>query len=161
MRRFKFPLHTLLKLRKLREREAKRKVAAQRAEIARLDRLNEATWAEISAQHALLLQSQQRGPVEPAALARGRVWIAHLRSTIAQRTLLRGEMTLRLEQLQKEFTAARQQARIIQKLRERRWSEYRHERERREQAAADELAQHLHGSQAVSEVLSGDPAAVG
>jgi flagellar protein FliJ len=146
MRRFQFPLQTLLKIRHLREREAKRKVAAQRAEIARLDRLNDATWTEISAQHEALLQTQQRPRVQPTELARGRAWIAHLRATIAQRMLLRAEMTAKLEQLQAEFTAARQQARIIQKLRQRRWDEYRHQRDRKEQAASDELAQQLQSS---------------
>ncbi|NLG44369.1 MAG: hypothetical protein GX547_14085 [Phycisphaerae bacterium] len=143
MRRFRFPLQTLLKVRKLREREAKRKVAAQRADIARLDRLNEATWAEISAQHAGLLQNQQQPFIKPADLARTRTWIAHLRATIAQRTLLRAEMTARLQQLQSEYNAARQEARIIEKLRQRRWDEYRRQRDRKEQSAADELAQQL------------------
>jgi flagellar FliJ protein len=143
MRRFSFPLQTLLKVRKLREREAKRKVAAQRAEIARLDQLNQATWAEISAQHATLLQNQQHRMIEPTDLARARAWIAHLQATVAQRTLLRSEMTARLQELQSEFVAARQQALIIEKLRQRRWDDYRRQRDRKEQAASDELAQQL------------------
>jgi len=143
-RRFHFPLATLLKVRELREREAKRKVAMQQAGIARLDRLNELTWQEILTQQAALREAQERGRVEPAELARGRAWIAHLRGTIAQRQAQRGEMVKRLEQLQADFREARKQTRIIQKLRERRQDQYRRELKRREQAATAELAQHLH-----------------
>jgi len=59
-----------------------------------------------------------------------------------------------LHKLQAEFQAARTQARIIERLRERRWDQYVRDRERRDQAAADELAQQLHGSEAPA-ALSG------
>ncbi|HPM24737.1 MAG TPA: flagellar FliJ family protein [Phycisphaerae bacterium] len=144
-RRFQFRLETLLRVRQLREREAKRNVAAQRAEIARLDRLNEQTAEEIARQQEILLQGQQRGVLDPLTLQRGRAWIGHLRRTIAQRHVQRAEMVSRLRELQALWQAARTQARIIEKLRERRWTEYRRTRDRQEQAAADELAQQLHG----------------
>jgi flagellar FliJ protein len=142
-RRFEFRLETLLRVRQLREREAKRKVAAQRAEIARLDRLNRQTAEEISRQQAELLEGQRAGRVDPLTLQRGRAWIAHLRRTIALRQVQRTEMLAQLQQLQAAWHAARTQARIIEKLRERRWEQYVHERARQEQAASDELAQQL------------------
>jgi flagellar FliJ protein len=142
-RRFDFRLGTLLRVRQLREQEAKRKVAAQRAEIARLDRLNRQTADDILRQQAELLEGQQHGRLDPLSLQRGRAWIAHLRRTIALRDLQRAEMTARLQQLQALWHAARTQARIIEKLRERRWQQYVRERRRDEQAAADELAQQL------------------
>jgi len=143
-RRFEFRLETLLRVRQLREREAKRKVAAQRAEIARLDRLNRQTAEEISRQQAELLEDQRAGRVDPLTLQRGRAWIAHLRRTIALRQVQRTEMLAQLQQLQAAWHAVRTQARIIEKLRERRWEQYVHERARKEQAASDELAQQLH-----------------
>ncbi len=142
-RRFRFRLQTLLKVRQLREREAKRKVAAQRAEIARLDRLNEQTAVEISRQQEALCVAQQQGRLDPLALQRGRAWIAYLRQTIAVRLVQRAERVAQLKQLQAAWHAARTQMRAIEKLRERRWQEYVHDRQRRDQAAADELAQHL------------------
>ncbi len=146
-RRFRFRLQTLLKVRRLREREAKRKVAAQRAVIARLDRLNEQTSTEILQQQDVLMYGQQQGRLDPAALQRGRAWIAYLRKTMSLRLLQRAELLDQLHRLQAEFQAARTQSRIIEKLRERRWSEYVRDRERRDQAAADELAQQLLGVQ--------------
>lgn len=143
-RRFRFPLQTLLKVRRLREREAKRKVAAQHAEIARLDQLDQAARREIAARQGALLDHQRHRYLDPRDLSRGWSWIAHLRSTMAQRQALRAEMVKELERLQAEFRAARQQTRIIEKLRERRWDEYSRDRRRHEQAAADEVAQQLH-----------------
>lgn len=142
-KRFRFPLQTLLEVRELREREAKRSVAAKSAEIARLDRLNEDTAAEIVRQQEVLLAAQQQGLLEPLELQRGRAWIAHLRKTIATRQVQRGELVEQLKELQARLREARTQTRIIQKLRERRWNEYVRERNRTDQAANDELAQHL------------------
>ena len=144
-KRFEFRLQTLGRVRELRQREAKRKVAAKHAEIALLDRLNEQTAAEISRQQALLLADQQQGRLDPLSLQRGRAWIAFLRRTIAQRHAQRADLTTQLQELLVAYREARTQMRIIEKLRERRWNEYVHERDRQEQAAADELAQQLLG----------------
>lgn len=143
-RRFEFRLETLLRVRQSREREAKRKVAAQRAALARLDRLNADTMAEMSRHQQALLDDQRAGLLDPLSLQRGRAWIAHLRRTIAERHVQRRELVAQLQQLQAAFQQARTELRIIEKLRERRWSQYVRARDRNEQAAADELAQHLH-----------------
>ena len=148
-RRFQFQLETMLRVRQLREREAKRKVAAKRAEIALVDRLNTQTVEEISRQQAALLAGQREGRLDPLTLQRGRAWIGHLRRTIGQRHVQRAELLAQWQELQAAWHAARTQARIIEKLRERRWEEYVHDRERKEQAAADELAQQLHRHEAI------------
>jgi flagellar FliJ protein len=142
-KRFRFQLETLLRVRQLREREAQRKVAAKRAEIAQLDRFNEQTAREISEQQNALLRDQQPGQVNPTRLVRGRAWIMHLRGVIAQREAQRAVLARALEQLLTELRQARTQTRIIEKLRQRRWDAYRRQRDRREQAEADELAQQL------------------
>ena len=148
-RRFQFRLETLLRVRQLHEREAKRKVAAKRAEIALVDRLNEQTAAEISRQQEVLLTGQRQGRLDPLTLQRGRAWIAHLRRTIGQRYVQRTDLVAQWQELQAAWHAARRAARIIEKLRARRWEEYVHDRERKEQAAADELAQQLLGHEAL------------
>ena len=144
-KRFRFSLQTLLEVRRLREREAERQVAAQNAEIARVDRLNEQTTEEIGQQQAMLLEAQQRGELDPQALQRGRAWIAHLRRTIGQRQQQRAELVERLHELQTAWREARTQTRVIDKLRERRRTEHVRKEDRKEQAAADELAQQLQG----------------
>jgi flagellar protein FliJ len=148
-RRFQFRLETLLRVRQLREREAKRKVAAKRAEIALVDRLNAQTAEEILRQQEALLAGQREGRLDPLTLQRGRAWIGHLRRTIGQRHVQRAELVTQWQELQAAWHAARTQARAIEKLRERRWEEYVHDRERQEQAAADELAQQLQSHEAI------------
>ncbi len=141
-RRFVFRLQTLLKVRELREREARRKVGAKQAEIARLDQLNRQTAQEIQRCQAEL-RGCQRGHLHPAELTRRRAWIAYLRQTIAQRQAQRVELVAQLEQLLREWRTVRTQHRIIEKLREKRYDEYRRELRRSEQAASDELARQL------------------
>ena len=147
MKRFEFRLQTLLDVRQLHEREAKRRVAAKNAEIARLDLLNAQTLVEIERQQALLLELQQSGAIDPLTLSRGRAWIAHLRRSTALRQLEKTQLLEQLRDLQAKLRDARTQTRIIEKLRERRWNQYRDDVDRKEQAAADELAQQLHGRQ--------------
>lgn len=144
-RRFEFRLQTLLRVRQLREREAKRKVSAKRAEIAHLDSLNEQTTREIWQRQADLLAAQQKGEIDLVELQRGRNWIAHLRRTIATRQSQRAELVDQLRGLQEQLREARTQTRIIEKLRDRRQKDHDRSEARREQDEADELAQQLHG----------------
>ncbi len=142
-RRFRFRLQTLLEVRQLHEREAKRRVAAKSAEIALLDGLREETAAEVLRQQDVLLAAQQQGRLDPLALQRGRAWVAHLRKTITLLQVQREELSQQLKDLQARLRTARTQTRIIEKLRARRWHTYVHDRTRHEQAADDELARQL------------------
>ena len=149
-RRFQFRLETLLRVRELREREAKRKVGAKHAEIAQIDRLNRQTDEEISRRQDRLREYQQQAVLAPEELVRERAWIAYLRRTIAERRAIRAGLLDELATLQAELREARKQKLIIEKLRERRWEEYTRDRRRREQAESDELARQLLGHQSAS-----------
>ena len=142
-KRFTFRLETLLRVRELREREAKRKVGAKQAEIARIDLLNRQTADDI-AKRQVALRDLQHGPVAPNELIRERAWIGHLRRTIVERQTVKAEFVAQLEVLQEQLRQARTQKRVIEKLRERRWQEHVHHTQRREQAESDELARQLH-----------------
>jgi flagellar export protein FliJ len=143
-KRFRFRLDTLLKVRTLRERAAMRRVAAQRAEIARLDLADRQTRDAIAAQHRTLLLHQQTTRVDPTTLQRGRAWIAHLRKTMVLRDIERGKLQQGLGELQDRLRQARTDKRIIEKLRERREQEHVRDQARREQAEAEDLARQLH-----------------
>lgn len=147
-RRFHFPLDTLLRVRELREREAKRKVGLKQAEIARLDRLDRETAEEILRRQEAL-GARQRGSFTSGDLMRERAWIAYLRRTIYQRQESRRELVKQLDELRKLFLHARTQTRIIDKLRERRWENYVKDRRRREQSEADDLARTLLGYEGI------------
>jgi flagellar FliJ protein len=143
-KRFQFRLETLLRVREIREREAKRKVGVKQAEIARVDQLNRLTAEEISQRQNALRAQQGQGVLDPDTLLRERAWIAYLRQTIVERQTFRAGLVRELATLQAELRQARRQKRTIEKLRERRWEEYIKCRKRREQAESDELARQLH-----------------
>lgn len=147
-KRFHFPLETLLRVRELREREAKRKVGLKQAEIARLDRLDRETAEEILRRQESL-RTWQGGGFTSGDLMRERAWIAYLRRTIYQRQESRRELVKQLDELRKLFLHARTQTRIIDKLRERRWEKYVKDRHRREQSEADDLARTLLGYEGI------------
>lgn len=143
-KRFVFRLETVQRVRALREREAQRKVAAKRAEIARLDELNRAAAADIRREQERLVGEQRGAAVDPRGLARGRAWVTHLRTTILQREEQKRARLAELEELQDAWRETRKQLKVIEKLRERRVAAHRAEQHKREQADMDEVAQRLH-----------------
>ncbi|MCH7870513.1 MAG: flagellar FliJ family protein [Planctomycetes bacterium] len=142
-KRFRFRLETLLRIRRLSEREAQRKVAAKQAEIARIDELSRQARREILSQEDELRKRQSGERLNVADLSTRRSWIAHLQRTILLHKHLRGQREDELKKVVAELGRARTQALVVQKLRERRWSEYRKEHDRREQSELDELARQM------------------
>ena len=145
-RRFQFRLQTLLRVRELREREAKRKVGLKQAEIARLDQLDRQAAEQISAHQQVLREQQSRARLAPVELSREQAWIAYLHHTIVERQAIRAGLVSELEALRNEWHAARRRKRMVETLRDRRWDEYTKNHARREQAESDELARALHVS---------------
>ena len=145
-KRFRFRLETLLRVRRLNEREAKRKVAAKQAEIARIDEVSRQARREILTQAGVLRTEQSREKLNVAALSTRRSWIAHLKRMMLLHKQMRMEREDELKRLAGALSRARTQTQIVEKLRERRWAAYRKQRGRREQSESDELARQLHVS---------------
>lgn len=143
--RFRFRLQTLLRVRELREREARRKVSAKMAEIARIDEWNRETADDVSRIQRHILERQSTATIDARELTRQRAWVSHLRRTIAERQVAKQSLVTQLESLRAELRTARTQMRVIEKLRERRYGEWKRERGLVEQAAMDEVARQLHG----------------
>lgn len=142
-RRFQFPLQTLLRVRQQGERDAQRKLAAQRAVLARFDQLDEAAHEQIRTQQAALLSAQGQTDLNLALASRGRAWIAQLRRELTLRQLQRQQELATLATLQEQLRVARQQAKVLEKLRERRHDEWHAAHRRAEQNESDELARQL------------------
>ncbi len=148
-KRFEFRLGAVLRVRRLREDDAQRQVAAQRARIARIEELDEQTRREIASQQEQLLAMQREEHLDPREAARGRAWVAHLRHTVAQRQPVRAQLLRELTALQQALIAARRDVRALEILRDKRLAEWRRDRARREQAATDEAARNLQGRAAM------------
>lgn len=141
--RFRFKLDALLRVRRLREREARRAVAAKRAEVARLDEERRRIRTDIDAALLRLRELAHVEAFDPPAVSRCRAWIAQRRAAAALLDEKRGVLLQELEQLQAVWRDARREQRVIEKLRDRRWQDYLRDRTSREQRDADELAQQL------------------
>jgi flagellar export protein FliJ len=149
-RRFEFRLSTLLRVREMREREAQRRVGAVMGEIAKLDQSDAANRAEIARQQAELVgfgEGERRSAttIDAAQLSRVRAFIGHLQRELMLSATVRTGLNERLEALRIELQHARQQVRVLQKLRERRMEEHRTTLNRYEQAITDEAARRLPG----------------
>lgn len=143
--RFKFRLETVLRVRELREREARRKVGAKMGEIAEIDRQIEMSFQDIQQRQFGLVERQNDALIDPRELIRERAWITHLRRGIAERRGVKAERQRELDTLREELRQARVQTRMLENLRERQLTEHRRAAARREQDAMDEVAQRLHG----------------
>lgn len=145
-RRFQFSLQTLLRVRELREREARRRLGAKHAELAQVEGLVESTHRQIAAQQDAQRAAQHVGALDAAQLVRRRTWVAHLRRTLAEQQTHRAQLQRELAQLQAALAEARRQTKTIEKLRERRFEAWKRDASRAEQAQAEELAQQLHAA---------------
>lgn len=155
-RGFTFRLETLLRVRAVRERDVRRRLATERAELALLNRADDEAQTAIRSQQNSLLGLQtgmaiQSGTIRPIELARGRAWIAHLQRDMAERALLRQQRERRILEVQNELREARQQTKMIEKLRERRWGDFAQDRRRREQRETDDVGQQLRWAPALND----------
>lgn len=142
-RKFRFRLGMLLRVRRLHEREAKRKVALKQAEVARIDGLIAGGHETVAIELAALRDQQRQPRLDVRAAARRRAWIGQIRGTMLQFHTMLDVAHRELSEAIGLLNAARTQTRIVEKLRERRWEGYVKDRERTDDAEMEEVARQL------------------
>lgn len=142
-RKFQFRLQTLLRVRELREREAQRKVSRKLSEIAQEDDAIARLESQIRAHFDACLAEQRCERPDARRILRERAWSAHLQKLSIERQARRSQLLAELDPLRQALRDARVQTRMLEKLRERRLSEYQGQRDRHEQAETDEVARGL------------------
>ncbi len=138
--RAKFRLHTLLRVRELREREARRRLGAKQAEIARLDAAAAAIRDDVSRQQEAIRAMQRSASPSAGALTSGRAWIAFQRRNLAEQLRLRSQRLEEFGDLRRQWLDARRDTQALQKLRDRQAAQERERLRRAEQSALDEVA---------------------
>lgn len=134
MKRFRFPLQGLLRLRRLRERQARRELA----EVLRA--LKEAETDCEAARCAVEQAEHQLQAVQDAAQLRW--WAEALerrRDWAAEAERLRQELSQQAQVHWARFLQLRRDRQAVEQLRHKRWRLYQREIARRDQAQADEL----------------------
>lgn len=143
-RKFEFRLQTLLRVRALREQEAKRKLGAKQHEVAQAQRAIGALVGQIEQRQDVTREVLHRPHLDSGALARERAWTAHLRHMLAEHYQQRQALLTEVGRLREELRLARTQTRVVEKLRERRWEHYREQVAHTEQVETDDLARDMH-----------------
>ncbi|HEY3244202.1 MAG TPA: flagellar FliJ family protein [Phycisphaerae bacterium] len=154
---FRFRLETVLKLRRQRENDGRRVVAARLREIsavtANLDALEGRLWAEVqeAREDAGVQASRPIADGTPAAqdelivrLRRHRLYMGHLRRCIEERESHLAELRRRLHEEQRVLTEAAKQVKVIEKLRERQFARFQETQRRAEMVMHDETALNLY-----------------
>jgi flagellar FliJ protein len=135
VRRFRFRLQGLLRLRRLREREARRELAEALRALRQAEARCEA--AQQALQHAEARVVQGRDAQELRWWADA---VELCRQQLASAEAARAEAARRVDELWARFLQLRRDRKVVEQVRERRWRLHQREQARREQAQLDELA---------------------
>ncbi|MFQ5424696.1 MAG: flagellar export protein FliJ [Phycisphaerae bacterium] len=134
-----FRFETLRRLRKAREDDRKRIVAARLRTIATLGRQRDALESQVRQQTDVLREALTRPRAEIAGLRWGRHWVSRLRRQALEIEARIAEERALLAQERAELTAARKETKVMDRLKERQRELLMAEEARREQQDTDEL----------------------
>jgi flagellar FliJ protein len=135
MRRFRFRLEGLLRVRTVRERQARRELADLLRFLREAEARLEQARVEVREAEARLLEARDARALRSAAAFLDQ---ARLEAVAAEQRV--GELKAQVEVAWARFLHARTERRVVERLRERQLQEHRREEERREQTQADEAA---------------------
>ena len=137
--RFAFRFETLLRLRKQREDERKRVVAARLRQIGELMERRNNLLTAIDGQTDSLRSALRGGTVDVDQVRWGRHWLTHLRRGVLDTDAeLFGQRAM-LAQERATLVEARKDTEVLARLRERRLEAWNVEAARREQIESDEM----------------------
>lgn len=138
-KQFTFRLEVLLKLRRQREDEKKRVVAARLREIATVDRRKLAFQMEIARHIQVMRESLCAAEADVDRLKMGRHWLVRLRRGVLESDAHLATLRARLAQERAELAEARKQTKVLERLKERQQEAFAAALNRREQMELDEM----------------------
>jgi flagellar FliJ protein len=161
MRRFKFPLETVLRLRRYQEQEARQEFQWALLRLREAEELLGALLEQRVASQERLREQLAQG--SPSALLVA-LWqgLAHLEEMIRQQQQTVAELEAQAETRRQQYVERQRERQTVEKLKEKRWTEYRYEMERLEQQSLDEGAtlnytrRQMHDSQRLAANVAAD-----
>lgn len=142
--RFVFPLHALLRVRGLREEQARRALGRKQGEINAETQAMTRVDQQIHESQRIALGSQQAAAVDPAQMTAARVWVHQLRAQRHAHEQRKVALETELAGLRATWRAAKQELEAIERLREKRALAHQQREAKRTQATLDEVALRLH-----------------
>lgn len=138
--RFTFRFETLLKLRAQKEDAARRAVAARLRQIVELEKRHERLERQIAEQAGEVRESLREPSLDVDTLKLARHWLIRLRQGVLQTDAeIAGQRAI-LAQERTMLTEARKGARILETLKDRQYSSFIAQVQRREQQELDEMS---------------------
>lgn len=140
MKKFRFRLQTLLRLRRQQEDEKKRAVGVLLTRINEFQQQAVQMAADIKREGENLKQQYQHGTLEMDWIAHYHRYVNHIRQSIQQRVQTIAQVQQQLAQARGELADAARQTKILEKLREKQKDRFDAELNRRERVQQDEIA---------------------
>src|SRR5262245_6943678 len=137
--RFVFRFETLLRLRKQREDERKRQVAARLRQIAEIRRRRNELLGAIDLQTRTLRATLRDSAVDVDQLRWSRHWLSHLRRGVLEAEAEISTHRGHLAQERADLLAARKDKEVLSRLREKRKDSWLAEESRRERIESDDM----------------------
>ncbi len=134
-----FRFETLLHLRKLREQERQRAVAARLAAIHRLEERRTALMRRIDEESAAARDALRLEAVDLDQLRFGRHWVTRLRRGVLETQAEISTHRAILAQERQQLTAAATDKKVLERLKSQRLARRRAEQDRRERLEQDEM----------------------
>ena len=140
MKKFRFRLESVLKLRRLAEDEKQRAVGGLLSEIH--DRQQEAVELDLAARAAggELKERNHSGRIDLTWIGNYQSYVSHLRAGIAARIDMVAQLQQRLTESRQELAEAAKQTKILEKVKEKRKQRYDDEIKRLETREQDDIA---------------------
>jgi flagellar export protein FliJ len=138
-KQYTFRLEPLLKLRRQREDEKKRAVAARLGQIGVLEQRRQKLLSEIGDQAQVMRTWLSGGCLEMNDVRLGRHWLLRLQRGVLETGALMSTQRAILAQERTELTEARKNTKVLERLKERRRTAYVAMLNRREQIELDDL----------------------
>ncbi len=138
-KRFAFRFETMLKIRRQREDEHKRIVAARLREIAVVQEQLALFDRQIHEELAAIRGGQSPGTIDMTQIVRHRRWLGHLHKAVLDAQARLGVLEGKLAQERAALAEAAKQRRILEKLRERQHERFVKEQDRLETMATDDM----------------------
>ena len=143
-RSFVFRLETVLELRALRERQQRRKLAQTCAALARMQAQVQRLTRQRRREQQDLAAAQSAGRGDPQSWLRRRAWISQLARQIEAWEQRCEQAAAEVDRQRAVWRQKRNELRALQRLRQRRFENWRKNALRRAQCEQDEVAQQLH-----------------
>lgn len=140
MKKFRFRLETVLKLRRLAEDQKKRAVGELLTEIHEHQRVAVEFDAAVAAAGRELKQRHARGHIDLAWLSNYQSYVGHIRKNVAEKIEIVSQLQQKLVEARRELAEAAKQTKILEKLREKRKERYDDELNRLEVSEQDDIA---------------------